>query len=100
MTFQQILTQAKTTSQLTAAEFDHSLATGDTSLAGALHHLGNAIHRAANPGDSGSAADRADRARALNAKLTPQIEALITAARGKSYTGWSDASSGPIRYGQ
>lgn len=88
--FAAIVTAARQDAGLTAAEFDYQLQLG-TELGWAAHNgLGNAIYQAAGRD--------LEAAEALRAEVGPEIDAMIEAAKTKSYTGWSDSSRGPVRY--
>lgn len=104
--FPQIMATARTRSRLTAAEFDYSLATRSTLASGALSAIANACYDLANAGlpevdetttDEDLTARR-ERADALHRSVFGEIDSAVAVANAKSYTGWSGASGGPIRY--
>lgn len=81
----------------TEAAFDYGLSTGGESNAwlaikGTLHQIANARH-----GDD-PAEDQEQRYIALWDKVKPDLDAYAVSCRGRSYTGWSDYSAGPIQY--
>lgn len=87
---------------MTAAEFDFSLTSKDGV---AMAALGDMIYVHANrhlPAVQTDAdlSQRRANAAVLNQALRPQIDAMVAAAKTKAYTGWSDASGGPVRYGR
>jgi len=101
--FTAIAAAARARAGMTDAEFDYSLSVRDGR---ALAELQSAIYEAANrdlptvqPGDGQEEpARRMERARALSEQVRPQIDAMIAAAKAKTYAGWSVHSSGSIRY--
>lgn len=101
--FRKIMATARRRHGGTAAEFDYSLSTGqavdaDGEYTGAVVAVDNAIYTVANDGHAGTAEEHAARARALREQITPELDTLIAECKAKSYTGWSNASRGPIRY--
>jgi hypothetical protein len=82
--FRVIVADARAESGLTAAEFDYSLQSADDFRADQA--LGNAIYRA-----TGARAT-------IDHPYADDVDIMRTAARAKSYTGWSVAGRGPIRY--
>lgn len=91
--FAAIVACARRQSGMTAAEMDYSLSTGDTSLYGAIVALRNATWHIANPDAHEFGADGTnDRARALWNAIRPDFDAMVTAAQGKTYLGWSTAA--------
>lgn len=105
-TFDEIVTLARQlagTSGMTDAEFDYLLATntkvGASAISGAAYELANA--RLPVVGIHTTAEDlrrREANARALVDTIRPELDAMITAAKLKKYTGWSVHSTGPIQY--
>lgn len=101
--FAAIIAYARRVEHLTAAEMDHSLAMGDGT---AMAALGNAAYRIANEHlPEVTPATNVDEllGRRLNADAlidatTPDRDAMVADAKTRSFTGWSDASRGPIRY--
>ncbi len=90
-TFAALIATARRLSSQTAAEFDYSLARGDVDL-GAFGPYGWLDLAAAQLTGS------ADAGKTLIAAHRADIAAMTTAAKAKSYTGWSSASRGPVRY--
>jgi hypothetical protein len=99
--FAAIIATAKTRLNMTSAEFDESLASGDgravSAIVDACYSHANPTVVNANTTDQ-ELSERQQRARDLHTALRPQIAQRITEARNRSYTGWADASCGPIRY--
>ncbi|ANZ35272.1 hypothetical protein BBK82_03455 [Lentzea guizhouensis] len=98
-----IRADARIVADMTAAEFDHSLATGDGQALAAMneasYRLANATYPAVQPGDGEEVLrQRTERAQALWQQVWPEIEAMVTRAKAMEFSGWSSASSGPIRY--
>jgi hypothetical protein len=80
--------------------FDFWVATeGDvTAFRDAFYGVANAVLPQVRPGDGGEAlALRTERRDALWDQVEPQLEAYVQECRFARYTGWSRASSGPIR---
>ncbi len=108
VTFTEIVARARDIAAMTFAEFDYALQNPHSHQFGerAVRALGAAIDDAANEGypqvTEGCSMDilreHEARRRVLRAELAPQVDALIAAARAKSYTGWSSANAAPIRY--
>lgn len=105
LTFDTVIAVARRDAGLTAAEFDYQLNLGSELGARAYQGLGNAIYRLANEGPPEAAEgrhddwrDRVRRADALHKHFADAIERMVAEAKTKRYTGWSTASSGPIRY--
>lgn len=101
--FAAIIAAAHRLAGMTAAEFDYDMAYRRTerarmALGSAIYDAANAGHPEVTPGAIDIARDRQRRAEELQAELQPQIEAFIARAKAQSYTGWSGASQGPIRY--
>lgn len=102
--FTRIVGAARSLSGLTAAQFDYSLQSdgADSRAAQALHNVIYAAAtrelRAVTEGDDEAVAARWDAAKAAREHYTTDIVTMIDDARRKSYTGWSRANSGPIRY--
>lgn len=101
--FRKIMAVARRRSGKTAAAFDYSLSIGETvdtdgEYTGAIIAIDNAIYDIANPGNAGTSDEKHRRKVALKARIAPELDALIAECAAKSYTGWSNASSGPIRY--
>lgn len=82
--FRVIVARARAEAQLTAAEFDYSLQSADDTCADQA--LGNVIYRAIG------------RLVTVDHPYAADVAAMRAAARAKSYTGWSSASRGRIRY--
>jgi hypothetical protein len=106
VTFATIVAEARRDSGLTAAEFDYQLNQGAALGFRAYDALGNAIYRIANAGQPeivegtpmSVLGERLARADALRERYADEIDQMIARAKAKSYTGWSNASRGPIRY--
>jgi hypothetical protein len=102
ITFARIVMEARSCANLSAAEMDCSLAVDPGGhAAGALH---SACWSLANPRESWLGAtvdDQHDRAAALWASVNDDTEVagMIERAKRLTYTGWSSASRGPVRYG-
>jgi hypothetical protein len=105
-TFAEIVTEARLRNpDWSDAEWDYSFAFPDGRRDG-VAALGHAAYIVANrhlpevtPDTPVSdLADRRYNAHALIEATTAEREALIAAAKAKSYTGWSVHSSGPIQY--
>lgn len=101
--FPAIVAHARQADGLTAAQMDHSLATGDgiamVALAAAAYRIANERHPAVRPGDGAEfVRERQARADALIDATTADRDAMVAAAKAKSYTGWSTESRGSIRY--
>lgn len=100
ITFAHIIMEARSRANLSAAEMDCSLA-GNQEAIGALR---SACWSLANPQESwpGSTLESM-RAKddALWASLNGDAElaGMIERAKSLTYTGWSNASRGPVRYG-
>jgi hypothetical protein len=101
--FAQIVTHAQARTNMYGAEFDYNLfAYGQTSLAA----LADATYELANshlPAVDTSTTDDDLRQRRANADALmnatrDERDAMVAAAKQKTYTGWSTASRGPIRY--
>lgn len=81
----------------TEAAFDYGLATGGESNAWLA--IKGTLHRIANAGHENDPADpQEQRYIALWDKVKPALDAYAVSCRGRSYTGWSDHSAGPIQY--
>lgn len=96
--FAAIVSTARRRADMTAAEFDYSLFAQDGK---ALAALQDAVYALANRGHDpvdDETQNRQARAEALRTEVQAQIDAMIDAAKAKRYTGWSDASGGPVRY--
>lgn len=83
--------------EMTAAEFDYSLATGDGRALNAMNHaaylLANEDHPDVQPGDSDHVlAERRQRADALWEQVWPEVEAMVRRAKAMEFTGWSAAA--------
>ncbi len=85
-----------------AAAFDYHIAAGDKL---AEQCLQNACYVVANPGHMNSPVGRPDltakyeaRWLALWAELAPELEKYRARCKARKYTGWSNASTEPIRY--
>lgn len=104
--FATLVAVARRHAEMTTAEFDHSLAFPDGHNRSAHAALGHAAYRlvteglpAIRPGTPGDELDRRDAAaKALLSAHKASIDAMVTEAKRRSYTGWSNASRGPIRY--
>jgi hypothetical protein len=106
--FAAIVAVARRATGYSAAEFDYSLVTGyaEHDTESALGAIDGAIYTVANEHlpmvDTTTTREdllqRRANAEALRVQLQPEIDAMVAAAKGKSYTGWSNASRGPIRY--
>lgn len=92
-----VITQARNFSGLTTPAFDHMIAT--RGIGGPLGELGNACHRVANQHDP-DAATEVQEARWMDLwnQLQPELQAYGQRCCDRKYTGWSNASRGPIRY--
>lgn len=88
--FASIVTAARRNAGLTAAEFDYQLSLGSELGSRAYNGLGNALYQA-GVAEGVTAAEMGER-------LGAEINQLVADANAKSYTGWSNASRGPIRY--
>lgn len=105
----ELVTAARRHAGMTAAEFDYSLAFG-AHRAGELHNAYFALSSAAYllateslPAvDETTSADDLARRHQLGRNLLESyradLDAMIAAARAKTYNGWSSASGGPISY--
>lgn len=82
--FAAIVAEARRDSGLTAAEFDYQLNLGTELGATAYRGLGNALHRAGQARGR-SEAEMAD-------EFGAEIDAMVAAAKAKTYTGWSNVS--------
>lgn len=109
-TFAQVIAKAKQLHGGSSAEFDYSLASGDTTvgnrvdnvlgnasvaLDGAIWEIATADQRDADMRTKRQLADE------LRERIRPELDAAIAAASKRSYTGWSDAARAmgrPIRY--
>jgi hypothetical protein len=99
----QILTIARRQSGMTAAELDYSLSCKEQR---GLTAIGSAIYSQANSGFPQVTAEMDDteyrqyqaRADALHAQLADATAAHIVESSTRKYTGWSTASTEPIRY--
>jgi hypothetical protein len=101
--FAEVVARAKTTSLLSNAEFDYSLKIGDGCALAALYDVTYMLANRHLPAVTSETTARDTRQRRVNADLLHETyraerEALITAAKAKSFAGWSDASRYPIRY--
>lgn len=100
--FRKIMDAARRAHGKTSAQFDYSLAFGETSGENQYESAGNAVRNAiwdvANQDQGGTEADQMARVRALRERIQPELDALTAECAAKSYTGWSKASRGPIRY--
>lgn len=83
----------------TAAEFDYQLTLGPNGGWSAYQALDNALYILANEGrEDDDFTVKSARAAALRARHAADIDQLIADAKAKAYTGWSNASRGPVRY--
>ena len=106
ITFAAVVSDARTVSGMTAAEMDYSLAMGQVGAGTGMAALRDAIDRLATrdlpdvqPGDpNGTRTVRQQARDHMHAQFTPDIDAMVAAAKAKSYIGWSVQSRGPIRY--
>jgi hypothetical protein len=100
ITFADIYAEARAASQLTAAEFDYSLANGPGTAIGALADAAYVLATADLPLKTwADLPARHAAAEALIDATRHERTARISAAKRRTYTGWSNASRGPIRYG-
>lgn len=108
LTFAAVVSDARLVAGMTAAEMDYSLAMEQVGAGTGMAALRDAIDRLATrglpevkPGDVEGMCEVRQRARdEAHERFTPDIKAMVAAAKTKSYSGWSDASSGPIRYAE
>lgn len=78
-----------------AAGFDHAIAGGN---ALAERTLLDAIDQVANRGLGGDPQACDQRAEQLREQLADELDAYRARCRSRRYTGWSLASTGPVRY--
>lgn len=105
ITFAEIVAVARRHLDMTADEFDYALATEQTrahaALGEAVRILANRGRPEVQPGDGPEVLRaRDERADDLMRRVRPDIDRMVAEAKSKSYTGWSAASRGPIRYTQ
>lgn len=79
----------------TEAAFDYGLATGGESNAWLA--IKNVIYRLAST-DREATAEREAAYIALWDQLKPELDSYAASCRERKYVGWSDYSTGPIRY--
>ncbi|MBP2341079.1 hypothetical protein JOF41_007333 [Saccharothrix coeruleofusca] len=89
--------RARTTSGMTAPEFDYSLSIGDGRAVSAMNHaaylMANEGHPEVQPGDDDEVLrQRRERADALWERVWPEVEAMTQRAKAMGFTGWSDAA--------
>jgi hypothetical protein len=98
--------QVRAQGEMTAAEFDYSLAVGDGRALSAMNNAAylqaNEDHPDVQPGDTAQVlAERRQRADALWEQVRPQVEAMVRRAKAMKFVGWSDAAKArgqKIRY--
>ncbi len=95
--FAHITSKARQDKQMTSAEFDYSLAMNDGKAGGAIYDACYA-YAYADQFPVTDIAAATQRAGELQDSLRPWIEQRTVEASARSYTGWSTASGGPIRY--
>ncbi len=92
-----VIANARDFSNLTTPEFDHMIAV--KGIGGPLGELGNATYTIANRDNPDADSDTCE-ARWMNLwhQLQPELQAYEQRCRNRKYSGWSNASRGPIRY--
>jgi hypothetical protein len=105
VTFDMVVTAARTRAGLTAAEFDYDLTHNNPNTAApmaldaVMYELANQHLPTIQTDDAPSALwERANNAARMHEKFRADVKSMIEAAQRKQYIGWSNASGGPIRY--
>lgn len=78
-----------------AAAFDYGIGCGRPAAEASLT---NALYRIANRGLDGDSDEKEARMQRLREFIAPELDAYRSRCRNRQYVGWSNASSGPIRY--
>lgn len=89
ISFAALIASARQIAGLTEAQFNYELQSGPRNNA-ALDAYDMALNSTAN----GDPVKR----EALREQHVAELRAMIDAAKAKQYSGWSNASSGPVRY--